>query len=679
MPKDPSAARHAKQLNKQKREKNNNQRIMGRQKAQIKKLKQSHIDQFYKPTSHNTFAGGIIQEMGSLSIIKPKARRYSDNFKKFCKIILFTSFTCYVTLKSLGFPMISPFYMRKICSTTRIATKTAITNLSFIGELLDEYKEKNNLSSDFRAVLAIDAVSFYPQICIDEYGKITGAKIPKINQKKYNKISKDFSEFEKYVNSVKNVTFTDAFVIQLHPLEKNYSCQVLHIIPSVQGKATNNEVDKLLDIKKKCDDSGINIIALAFDGDNTYNKLHSQFILKYKYEVSSNYSFINFSSISTLGIVSDPLHLLKRARYRILSNNLSQDFYNPSKIIDIQKTKQLFDLPSIVYSNSKITKMHDSLPLMLFDLKNLLLLFSKCEKELASYFLPFALLRTSLKEVGLTNSERLNLLQIAFFYSFLYLHSSEEVGLESLPQFKSANKKIVRMYDNKIITELCNTLFVLITQLFSKEGMLYLNRIGTNPLEHTFGMVRMRSKNKHTYDKLVNKLGEEQMLKDLRKELNVSSKINSRLEEFGPQIINDLNHLGNTFQYNCRDIAIALYIWFGFQYKNRYLESPFWIEIRHFYQDIADNFVTQMNAIYFRLHPTPQRVKLSSVHLSIGTSANIINRLKSSTILDTKEWTEEEDKLISNYQGDFEKIHQLLPYRNKEEILKRCFELNDER
>ena len=79
----------------------------------------------------------------------------------------------------------------------------------------------------------------------------------------------------------------------------------------------------------------------------------------YSEKIKHYQTFLNFSHLAQLNIISDPLHLLKRARYRLISSKVHSGFYNDSQIIDINNLQALFNYPSVVFSNSTITKMHD--------------------------------------------------------------------------------------------------------------------------------------------------------------------------------------------------------------------------------------------------------------------------------------------------------------------------------
>jgi hypothetical protein len=89
--------------------------------------------------------------------------------------------------------------------------------------------------------------------------------------------------------------------------------------------------------------------------------------------------------------ISDILHLLKRAQYRLLKKiTMTLGFktdtpeLNPEKLIEVIGS----DLPAVMFSDEPVTKMHDSLPMALFRLQILLKLCEAREFAWLTYFFP---------------------------------------------------------------------------------------------------------------------------------------------------------------------------------------------------------------------------------------------------------------------------------------------------
>ena len=117
------------------------------------------------------------------------------------------------------------------------------------------------------------------------------------------------------------------------------------------------------------------IRSFAFDGDTTYMTLHRNFFYFYMAIIFERKNVFNIH-LNVQRVDSDPLHLYKRLRYRLLSCIIHCGFTNGKPFIDIEKVRDLLDdLPSVVFENNVLTKMHDVLPLLLFSPQNVIKLF----------------------------------------------------------------------------------------------------------------------------------------------------------------------------------------------------------------------------------------------------------------------------------------------------------------
>ena len=67
--------------------------------------------------------------------------------------------------------------------------------------------------------------------------------------------------------------------------------------------------------------------------------------------------FGNFSGISPKLVISDPLHLLKRARYRILGSKVHFGLTNASRMLDVNVLREILSVPSKVFTSQAVTQM----------------------------------------------------------------------------------------------------------------------------------------------------------------------------------------------------------------------------------------------------------------------------------------------------------------------------------
>lgn len=100
----------------------------------------------------------------------------------------------------------------------------------------------------------------------------------------------------------------------------------------------------------------------------TIFSIHKSYFDSYYNKVKRDKDFDNFSIIEERSIISDPLHILKRAHYRLFTENIHAGFFMNSLKLDFDSLREILDVPELVFSNKKNTKMQDSLPIYLFSL-----------------------------------------------------------------------------------------------------------------------------------------------------------------------------------------------------------------------------------------------------------------------------------------------------------------------
>ena len=252
----------------------------------------------------------------------------------------------------------------------------------------------------------------------------------------------------------------------------------MFIEPSTQGKATGTQIDRLSDLARLLEEHGFPVEGFSFDGDTTCSKRHATFFDNYNRVVTQDTSFENFSVLTGLSIVSDPLHLIKRARYRILSSKIHGGFEDTTEsVISVDSLRSQLDLPSAVWSNEKYTKMHDDIAVRLFSLETLASLFEKRNLTALTYFLPICLLCASLEEPNLRVEEKCNLLVLGLYYMLAYYAMLSE-SPSQLRQKKTRTSIHLCPFDGVFVREYCNTVCSILKVLYKVNGTIGLNRVG---------------------------------------------------------------------------------------------------------------------------------------------------------------------------------------------------------
>lgn len=234
-----------------------------------------------------------------------------------------------------------------------------LTDCSKVKEIINHYKTVINVkkSDKLTACLAVDALYFTPEVKIDENNIIQGFRFS--DKEKANlpnnlnlKFTKQPKLLEAFVLRYFKRIIKAGLVFQLLLYDASFPTCVIHIEPSIDGKSNEKIVDLLKFFRKELKDLNIIIKSFAFDGDNTYSQLHSNFYYSYIYSTIERQT-ISFHA-SVIRAVCDFLHLLKRLRYRILDAKIHSSYGLNSPFINISIIqKVLVYLPTLVFDNNK--------------------------------------------------------------------------------------------------------------------------------------------------------------------------------------------------------------------------------------------------------------------------------------------------------------------------------------
>lgn len=510
----------------------------------------SFNDDFIK--KRNTIA--VASDMKKNTKVERHHRKWSPITLKVFLILYLTSHAGYKLVNS---SIITPSEsnLRRILSNQKLPKIDEIVNISKIDEIISNYKTRNDINEDEKiyGVLAVDALSLTPVLKIKEDGSIEGlVNSSNLNKTECDKIKGVIQYQEKLIKTLKKNVTTDAFVFQFQPLSPLYKTVVLHIMGANNGKANNLHVKTLKKISKILQQNNLTVCAFSSDGDSGYRELVSEMLEKWNKSIDLNADFT--SPLYT----NDPLHILKRARYRSLSHLLYQ-INKSSSYINVSNLEGFLNLPSVIFSNSKITKMQDNYPIKLFDLSTFLKLHELDRLVECSFFLPFTLLQVALTENKLTIDDRVDLLEINVHYLRLYQDMLAKTSSDySIPN----NKTHGPLFDNALVNDTLVTCLSILSIIKHSDGIIRLNRIGTNPLEHHFGLLRIKSKYNDDFNTLLQSEIKVQIAADIEHEI-IGKTIRNKRTSYGVDIFLDRIIYGNNIGYNHK-IAYSICKEFGF-------------------------------------------------------------------------------------------------------------------
>ena len=158
----------------------------------------------------------------------------------------------------------------------------------------------------------------------------------------------------------------------VNPLAKSFP---IVLIPSSIGNCSDTILNILKNTKNNLiNNYGINIIGMSFDGDSKYfellNPIYKKIIEIEKYNFDKPIDIGIFFSPHEF-LFSDPLHLMKYIRYRLVKNIPIYYFLSCQEAtINIDSFISI-GIPNYLLDSHHSRKMEDNLPLELFSFKYL--------------------------------------------------------------------------------------------------------------------------------------------------------------------------------------------------------------------------------------------------------------------------------------------------------------------
>lgn len=450
----------------------------------------------------------MTNDLNNLSKLHPNARRYSIRMTSYLLRAFLVSTTCY-TIFSLFLPIPSPRTMFTYQKQLLCNVHSSLTDLSQTHLIIEE--NTKNWPKNVSIILAVDACSVNPSVTLFSNQTIQGLiKKTEKNEEFQTSGQITIKLFEEWLSNHSHLIIDSMFLFNVQPLNPDLRSFIIYIHPSKSGKGDMKIINILKNLTNQLKKFNINTVSYAADGDSYFIPLHLKNI---KNHIIGNTYYTSPSSSEPV-VISDPLHLLKRARYHLIPY-----IYNKTQFVDI------LNLPSMSIRNDKASKMHDRLPIQIFQLKN----YEKlCQKQLFNYsfyILPHTLLLSGLS-YWLNYEDRLILFHLSRCIFQKIYESPKNIIFNGQIQYK-----------NQLINDSFSTLISICDILHKNPNIkIHLNRFGTNPVEHNLGMIRMRSKDHHKAERFIKEASKINAMRQLREDM-VADVISHRDLQFG-KIIN---------------------------------------------------------------------------------------------------------------------------------------------
>lgn len=211
----------------------------------------------------------LLDEMNILAQIPPRQRNYSQMIYTLAFGLLSISLSAYNFVQSeLPLPDIREVY--RLMSELMIIKPFMLTNLSYLPQILDEYKNiiKNETQvSSESFVLAVDALSSTPFANIRKNLSVTGLMTDDVNADESFLIEYSIEKFENFIQKHSDQIVNSLFIYSLQPLSHKLPTFFIYILPYNSGKANNFTTSTLNEISEICLMNEINIIGIASNGD----------------------------------------------------------------------------------------------------------------------------------------------------------------------------------------------------------------------------------------------------------------------------------------------------------------------------------------------------------------------------------------------------------------------------
>jgi hypothetical protein len=248
----------------------------------------------------------------------------------------------------------------------------------------------------------------------------------------------------------------------------------------------------LQELKLICGREWITIGDFATDGGSGYDPLH---------ETQTRW-YVDYFEKDPMEMhhrqyyhaISDILHILKRARYRMLKQlpmvgDLRQDSPELSLGSFIHSIRD--NLPAMVFSDEPVTKMCHSLPVVLFRFEILVKLYEALEFTWVAYFFPCVLLNEAMSHKEVDTDDRVGWFHIAYIclMKILVPYGTEPTGHGAKPfgrkNTESTDGRL--FFDRKLLVHTTNSIVGIVYEIKRAKEPISLQRISTVPLEKKFG------------------------------------------------------------------------------------------------------------------------------------------------------------------------------------------------
>jgi hypothetical protein len=187
--------------------------------------------------------------------------------------------------------------------------------------------------------------------------------------------------------------------------------------------------------------------------------------------------------------------------------------------LSFQRLVELFrdNLSPIVFSDHQITKMHDSLPLVLFRFTIILKLYEARELDWLAYFFPWAMLSEAMPHKVVATEDRVVWFRLAYCYLMKYMITSQDRclggGVKAFGRKGNRPKDRRILFGRKLLMHPTDTIVGLLHEMVHAERCISLRCISSVSVEKRVGMARMHAGVHHTMLTIIRTMENDEAMK----------------------------------------------------------------------------------------------------------------------------------------------------------------------
>ena len=447
---------------------------------------------------------------------------YTDNMYMIAMLMYLTSAKSYKILRQiLVLPAVSSLYRH--FDKNLEETRTILTDPGCINAVIDNVKacydklRANGVSVNSQFTLAVDAFAFR---------SFSGSTFPS---------SQGIHTTEKETVSMNDghATYRYGFLFLLIAHDYRIPTKVVHLACASTGSYTC-EIDMITrSIIKAANDKGLRVLCRATDGDPGVSTEHQKFYDKHIAGRSAHFNTL-ITDIHEWLVenpaswipISDPLHIFKNVRARLLKHGIRIYPWAPS--VDIGEMRASLKLGAVLDDRSQLGKMRDCYVLSLFTFRNVVKLLKKKQYVNACILFPFSCWIAVIYGERISLGFRIFLVELAFQLLSDWLSLYPELAEQDVSQKYTKDCSAVVFTEPPYVKRMLNTLVTFGVALCFGADNIRLDALGTHLVENAIGIARSTS-NDPRYERILTTYVHNELRKKFADKLGIAIHIPGRV------------------------------------------------------------------------------------------------------------------------------------------------------